>query len=149
MSSPNPKATKAILKLQSILNSVRKSGLMSERVTMEQHYILKELNRQLSVSLYSLEQSDPILQIDRLRIFANHLKIGKLVHKFKLEESTYFAEYPVLFPKHWKAINCEVGSLSTRYLDIDCSPYDGEMFFFGLTQRQHNHLFFSYNQTME
>jgi len=140
---------KYINRLQSLLRGIKSSELMSDRLTMQDHYQLCSIAQDIYITFNRMDQYLPSLRIDRLRKFANHLDAGKLVHKFKGCDSTYFAEYPILFPEHWKVVRTGAGQGSIRYLPIECSRYDGTMFFFGLTNQQYRHLFFTYNQNKE
>jgi len=136
-------------KFKSLLKGLKRSDLVSKQISMEQHFQLYQLTNELNRCCYHIDQYAPTLRIDRLRVLIYHLQHGKLIHKFKLEDSTYFAEYPILFPDHWETLSSEVGSLSVQYKEICCGPYTGEKFFFGLTEQQHNHLFFTWNQNKE
>lgn len=149
MRSSRSQADTYIDKIKSLLKGLNSSGLLSEQISMQQHYHLYELTGELKRCFYRIDQYAPTLRTDRLRIFINQLQHGKLIHKFKLEDSTYFAEYPVLFPDQWQTLSNEVGSLSVEYKEISCGPYDGEKFFFGLTEQQHRHLFFTWNQNKD
>ena len=149
MNRSSTHACNYIAKLEKLLKGLNSSGLLSQEITMEEHYQLYILTNRMNRAFYKIQQSAPTLRTDRLRVLANHLMTGKLAYKFSREDSTYFAEYPILFPEQWAAVESVSGSLAARYMAFDCCPYDGEKFHFGLTELQHRHLFFSYNQQPE
>jgi len=135
--------------LRGILERIQVNGFLTEQLTPQEHYQLYDYTKTLSVYFHRMDQTVPILRLDRLRLFADHLQNASLVNPYSFCDCSYEAEYPILFPSDWLEAFNKSGSKSATYRHVSCSPYDGERFFFGLTEAQYRHLFFSYNQNPE
>ena len=145
----NQKAAVLIKTLEKLNKDVAKSGILSESISAEQEYLIDKLTKALSLKTREIETAAPVLRLDRLKVFLNHLKTAKLIHKFKLGYAGYTAELHLLFPDSWGIVPCSESGTIGKYLEVDCSVFQGERFFFGLTQKQYHHLFYYYNNNPE
>lgn len=149
----NPKSIDFVKSLEKLLNRIDKSGIKLENVSMQDHYILDRLTSKLHLTLRDIQQDIPMLRTDLLRVLADHLESGKLQYRYKMEESTYMAEFPILFPDNWQQISISLDGRyickTVKYLDLDCPSLTGKQFFFGLTDKQYHHLFYVYNTNPE
>ena len=144
----NPKADTLIDKLRQLNDEINQSGIKTENVGDIQYYHLDQATREIDRSIRNLKVKTT-LRLDRLKILLNHLKHSTLRHKFSMDDATYVAELPLLFPEHWAYLTDDSGNWTVKYLDLACSYLSGEQFFFGLTYEQYKHLFYVYNWNEE
>ncbi|GGG93525.1 hypothetical protein [Pedobacter zeae] len=145
----NPKAAALIAKLEKLNKDVAKSGILIEKITPEQEYLIDKIIHSFTKEIRHIEIATPVLRLDRLKVFLEHLKTGKLSKKFELGYYTNTADYAILFPEHWSLQISDFDRPVGKYLPIDCHVSKGEQFFYGLTYKQYKHLFYSYNQNSE
>lgn len=145
----NQKAAGLIKTLEKLNKDVAKSGILAESISAEQEYLLDQIIHSFSQSIRHMETAAPVLRLDRLKVFLNHLKTGKLCQKFEFGDHTLTAEYAELFPEYWGKHFDKRGMMTGKYKLLECSSFEGERFFFGLTWKQQTHLTFCYSQNPE
>jgi len=136
-------------RIEKLNKDVTKSGILADNVTPEQSYLLEKIIRSFSQSVRHIEVKAPLLRLDRLKVFLDHLKFGNLSQKFELGDHTLSAEYAILFPEYWTTQINKWGMMTGVYLPLECDSFAAERFFFGLTWKQQKHLTFCYNQNPE
>lgn len=144
----NPKADTLIDKLRQLNDEINQSGIRTENIGDVQRYHLDKITRLIDISVRDLKVTTT-MRLDRLKVFLAHLKSSPLRHKFSMDNGTYVAELPLLFPEHWAYLTDDAGNWTVKYLDLNCGTIDGKKFFFGLTYEQYKHLFYVYNWNEE
>lgn len=145
----NPKAAALIKRIEKLNKDVAKCGILAENITPEQEYLFDKVISHLGRTTRGIETAAPVLRLDLLKVFADHLKSAKLIEKLEMGYNGITAELPILFPNEWASGMIEDDRMIGKYLELDCNVGDGVRFFFGLTEKQYYHLFYYYNQNSE
>jgi hypothetical protein len=152
----NPKAQAFIRELSRVLAKLKKSGLLAERVTAQEHKLLFKLTSQLKNAVDIMDEIPPVVRVDRLLLLADYLEKGKFKLEWDFTESTYWEDFPALFPGYWIKDESDQHLYGIKFIDresnsttLKLDALQGQKEFFGLTSAQDSHLFYYYNWQSE